>query len=163
MRRSRLDDWSGRRGVAYPDRVITLRQHRGAPRLRRILLLAVTAFAVLVMHAAGGSHCGIATAQSQPSMSHQAHASAAGHHSTMSASEGVVVEKAGATMDCAMAASCTFVLPGGAAIVVVAILVLLAYGPRDLFVRLVIPRRVVLGRPPPWAIPSHLRLGVLLR
>ncbi|MFW0788281.1 hypothetical protein [Gordonia sp. CPCC 205333] len=138
------------------------RQRPPAPRLRRALLLVAMSFAVLLMHSALGGHCATAAPM------HHATSTAVdppmdNHSSMTSAAAGQTADKASPTSDCAMPGSCTFVLPGGAAIVVLAILVLVVFAPRNLFVRLVIPRRVVLGRPPPWAIATHLSLGVLLR
>ncbi|GAB17042.1 hypothetical protein GOEFS_018_00740 [Gordonia effusa NBRC 100432] len=131
----------------------------------RLLLLLATAGAVFLMHSAFGSHCAGAMPMHHAESAMPDVVTMDVHHgaSMTSVADARTVEKASAPSDCVMPGSCTFVLPGATAIIVLAILVLTVFGPRDLFIRLVIPRRVVLGRPPPWAIATHLSLGVLLR
>ena len=132
------------------------------------MLWLLTCFAVVLMHSAFGAHCAGAAMPTAHDAGHEvghaAHEVGPGHHADMGVPTiAGAVDKASPNTDCMMSASCTFVLRGAAGIVVLAILVLLVYPARDLFVRLVIPRRVILGRPPPWAIATHLRLGVILR
>lgn len=153
--------------VAYPVQVRFRRRQDNAPRVRRALLLMLTSIAVVLMHSAFGAHCASAA------MPASHHGAPVAHHDAVASSDhrptmgeqtrARGVDKASVADDCTMSVSCTFVLPGGAAIIVLAILIVIAYPPRELFARLVIARRVVLGRPPPWAIATHLQLGVLLR
>lgn len=130
------------------------------------------AFAVALMHSAVGGHCGSAAAQPMQSTptaqsmqsTVQPGVSITSHHGAdqiTATTQSGTIDKAGPSVDCVMDAACTFVLPGAAMIAAVAVLVLLVGPLRSLAPRAIEPRVVVLGRPPPWAIPTHIQLQVI--
>ncbi|AFR50891.1 hypothetical protein [Gordonia sp. KTR9] len=148
---------------------------RGAVRRRRGLVL-VLALAVMLMHTVVSGHSGSPASsasaaghsQAGPSggdsgMSHHAGHSAHSGSSTMSAAPELTGPEMTDTDDCGEHShDCVFIRAAGVdlpAVVLVLLVWSLAALPRiaDIARR----RTTVLGRPPPWAIYSHLQLQVI--